>query len=725
MANDLSSKLDIMEKELKQIKQGAMVLIQAIVQVSTTTPGLNIASLHTSEGIARALRRCKDWVHLECTKNHAELSKAREREGRMLGVLSAVNPGDNLEEALTRMRAVFEESGEKNIDSKAAVSQVSNDLANSKVTKKNSNLITINLGEQRRSSSKVENTETTPSTIVAGLVEGANGASSINGDLFDSVVDHNGSENPGVDMEPVDIEEMSQQMGAEIDDKSSCVRINGEHFALDGTQIKMEPEFDTDGDGDADMEDAEELEDYFTDQEGATSTKKRRRRRKQSENVCKFCGRSFRCQSILSKHIRLHTGEKPFKCSTCDAAFRLKSYLLEHERTHTGEKPFVCGECGASFKRGSEFSIHKRQHNKALQFKCEHCEKTFTLKKSRDLHMLTHTGERPWVCSVCGFAFFDRVPLRNHMKNIHQMDLNTGNKVEKSPRPRGELEKKECLICHKRIRLYGFQQHMDIHTGNKRYKCEVCGQAFIQRGSYHIHKKRHEPVKDFPCRECGKEFVRRAELDLHMRTHQVDEKGQRVGFTCEICGKVLMRKESYDDHMSIHKEVKSIKCSYCDKCFYTKRTCKSHERSAHENQPMKFDCQECGRSFDRPAKLNKHMEIHSGDKVVKQYACEECGEIFESLTGKSMHLKKRHRERYNEKNSKPFECEICSKKCKTQVGLDHHVKVHNVEGDMGDIEDNIRYKCTQCGGLFTTQTWNEHTCEQLVVTVARVMDSGS
>lgn len=41
--------------------------------------------------------------------------------------------------------------------------------------------------------------------------------------------------------------------------------------------VVVEPEFDTDGDGDTDMEDAEELEDYFPDTKGAINSKVRSR----------------------------------------------------------------------------------------------------------------------------------------------------------------------------------------------------------------------------------------------------------------------------------------------------------------------------------------------------------------------------------------------------------------------------------------------------------------
>ncbi|XP_064023992.1 zinc finger protein 831 [Pogoniulus pusillus] len=57
--------------------------------------------------------------------------------------------------------------------------------------------------------------------------------------------------------------------------------------------------------------------------------------RKAGKYICKHCGRDCLKPSVLEKHIRSHTGERPFPCTTCGIAFKTQSNLYKHKRTQT------------------------------------------------------------------------------------------------------------------------------------------------------------------------------------------------------------------------------------------------------------------------------------------------------------------------------------------------------------------------------------------------------
>lgn len=78
---------------------------------------------------------------------------------------------------------------------------------------------------------------------------------------------------------------------------------------------------------------------------------------------CPVCGKIFNAHYNLTRHMPVHTGDRPFICKVCKKGFRQASTLCRHKIIHTNAKPHRCGICAKAFNRSSTLNTHMRIHN--------------------------------------------------------------------------------------------------------------------------------------------------------------------------------------------------------------------------------------------------------------------------------------------------------------------------------------------------------------------------
>lgn len=121
---------------------------------------------------------------------------------------------------------------------------------------------------------------------------------------------------------------------------------------------------------------------------------------------------------------------------------------------------------------------------------------------------------------------------------------------------------KICEICGKHTR--NLMNHLDTHTTDKAYACNVCDKKFKFKSGLLIHKAVHDPTPKKTCEVCGKTFHILAQYRRHFVYHANERK-----YGCETCGKRFNTLDILRVHNRTHTDERPFTCQECGKTFRT------------------------------------------------------------------------------------------------------------------------------------------------------------
>ncbi|XP_039535544.1 zinc finger protein 1035 isoform X2 [Pimephales promelas] len=466
-----------------------------------------------------------------------------------------------------------------------------------------------------------------------------------------------------------------------------------------------------------------------------------------SVSKCQFCKHQFSSHAGLIRHIRIHTGERPFPCQTCGRHFTRKEYLKVHEEKCTVEqsvqtpnaeeiqaeksvdtalqksvdtalsktnKVYNCSYCPHSFRFPNNLKLHERAHLAKTVFPCSKCGKFYRKRKFKDHDAICNGDKLKPACRKCG-RFFSRKNYRDGHEKQCKGKLSTEIKTSTKEKDRFEHKCPQCFKCF-RTRSF-LQKHLSLHSKETPYACIHCGQNFDNQDRYLEHKAFCGGLPKEHRFESLKESKKMKSMFAEAQNQEditavPGENGEAL--KCKFCTKSFLRARNLRRHILTHTEVKPYRCKTCESCFSRYDHLKLHQArcrgkrrlevrvvkmsldslntspqsKTQEGDPLQ--CTVCFKQLSTQSDLKRHMSmLHITNKP---FPCKRCGKTYSSKKTLSRHNLNIRCKKISKESVPSATNNVQKQPCRETSKLLQRIQVHYM--------NKFKYQCEYCPRRF-------------------------
>ncbi|EMP40637.1 hypothetical protein UY3_02112 [Chelonia mydas] len=429
-------------------------------------------------------------------------------------------------------------------------------------------------------------------------------------------------------------------------------------------------------------------------------------------NCCTYCPKSFKKPSDLVRHVRIHTGEKPYKCDECGKSFTVKSTLDCHVKTHTGQKLFSChvctgGDLTVSLTDGSLATLEGIQlqlaanlvgqnvqisgidaasiNNITLQIDPSILQQTLQQSNLLAQHLTGDPSMAPQnnslqttdstvpanvvIQPISGLSLQPTVTSSANMTigplseqdsvlttNSSELNTSSGNLPSTPPMSQSTVSAQNLVMSSSGVGGDGSvtltladTQGM-LSSGLDSVTLNITSQVAEVSSNLTKGSQVEKEGRVHQCFECSETFSS-ATMLMH---HSKEVHGKERIHVCHVCNKAFKRATHLKEHMQTHQAGPSLS----------------------SQKPRVFKCDTCEKAFAKPSQLERHSRIHTGERP---FQCTLCDKAFNQKSALQVHMKKHTGER-------PYKCDYCAMGFTQKSNMKLHMK--RAHGYAGTIQES-------------------------------------